>query len=112
MALRDRGREPIGALVRVFYSNGGVILRRYGSAYNSAFSQVLGPLHFGVPAGIQVDKLSVRWPGDRDESFILWYRFQRSDDIRQGWERADASLTAKTAEAVARSQNEPEGQKN
>lgn len=69
IALRDRGREPIGALVWIFYSNGSVAVRRYGSAYNSAFSQVLGPLHFGVPSGIQIDKLAVRWPGDRDETF-------------------------------------------
>jgi len=49
--------------------------------------------------------------GDRDESFILWYRFQRADDIRQGWQRADAELTAKTAKAVAESRNESKDQK-
>lgn len=27
---------------------------------------------------------------DRDESFVLFWRFQRHDDIRSGWERADA----------------------
>ena len=43
--------------------------------------------------------------GDRDESFIFWYRFQRKDDIREGWERADASLTDKTAKDVAESKN-------
>jgi len=26
---------------------------------------------------------------DRDESFLLWYRFQRQDDVREGWERTD-----------------------
>lgn len=29
---------------------------------------------------------------DRDESFILWWRFQRKDDIREGWERSDDLL--------------------
>ncbi len=43
---------------------------------------------------------------DRDESIILWYRFQRKDDVREGWERADARLTARAAKAVAESQNE------
>ncbi|MBL7134827.1 MAG: hypothetical protein ISS78_12065 [Phycisphaerae bacterium] len=46
--------------------------------------------------------------GDRDESIIFWYRFQREDDVREGWERADAELTAKkTAKAVTESQNGP-----
>ena len=40
---------------------------------------------------------------DRDESVVMWYRFQRKDDVREGWERADASLTAKTAKDVAES---------
>ncbi len=42
---------------------------------------------------------------DRDESIVMWHRFQRTDDIRTGWERADASLTAKTAEDVAENKN-------
>jgi len=37
---------------------------------------------------------------DRDESFILWYRFQRADDVREGWDRADMKLTRKAAESV------------
>ncbi|KPK84625.1 MAG: hypothetical protein AMJ81_05125 [Phycisphaerae bacterium SM23_33] len=36
---------------------------------------------------------------DRDESFILWWRFQRQDEVRQGWERADLKLQAKPAAA-------------
>ncbi len=36
---------------------------------------------------------------DRDESFILWYRFQRKDDIRTGWERADVRLRQRPAPA-------------
>ncbi len=26
---------------------------------------------------------------DRDESFVLWWRFQHNDDVRKGWEGAD-----------------------
>ena len=33
---------------------------------------------------------------DRDESFILGWRIQRKDDVRQGWERADAKLGSKS----------------
>ena len=29
---------------------------------------------------------------DRDERFILWWRFQRQDDVRTGWEQADAEV--------------------
>jgi len=29
---------------------------------------------------------------DRDESFLLWWRFQHADDVREGWERADLKL--------------------
>jgi len=29
---------------------------------------------------------------DRNESFIFWWRFQRQDDVREGWERADLKL--------------------
>ena len=29
---------------------------------------------------------------DRQESFILWWRFQQKDDVREGWHRADLSL--------------------
>ncbi len=36
---------------------------------------------------------------DRDESFILWWRFQSTDDVREGWERADLKLEGK-AEAA------------
>ena len=68
IALRDQYGEPIGALVRVFYSDGSVGARRYGSAQNSAYSQVLGPLHFGVAAGMRVEKIAVRWPGDDEDS--------------------------------------------
>ncbi len=29
---------------------------------------------------------------DRNESFVFWWRFQRQDDVREGWERADLKL--------------------
>lgn len=29
---------------------------------------------------------------DRDETFILWWRSQRHDDVREGWEKADLKL--------------------
>lgn len=29
---------------------------------------------------------------DRDESFILFFRFESKDDVREGWERADLNL--------------------
>jgi len=29
---------------------------------------------------------------DRDESFLLWWRYQGTDNVREGWERADAKL--------------------
>ncbi len=32
---------------------------------------------------------------DRDEGFIMWTRFQKKDQVREGWERADAELEAK-----------------
>jgi len=32
---------------------------------------------------------------DRDEGFILWWRYQRHDDIREGWEKADFRLQKK-----------------
>ena len=35
---------------------------------------------------------------DRDESFILWWRFQRQDDVRSGWEKADLRTAAKSSE--------------
>jgi hypothetical protein len=38
---------------------------------------------------------------DRHESFLLWWRFQRKDDIREGWERADLKLKEETEEAPA-----------
>ncbi len=39
-----------------------------------------------------VSSLLVHAKADRDESFLLGYRYQTADDIRSGWERADADL--------------------
>ena len=33
---------------------------------------------------------------DRNESFLLWFRSQRKDQIRESWERADLELKQKT----------------
>lgn len=65
--LRGGANEPIGAVVKVHCSDGHVIARRYGSAYNTAYSQVLGPLRFGVADGITATSLSIQWPGEATE---------------------------------------------
>ena len=67
VTLSDRGKPPIGALVRVSYADGSVAARRLGSARSSAFSQVAGALHFGVPVGNAVTRVAVRWPGERED---------------------------------------------
>lgn len=67
VTLRDGGREPVGALVKAWYDDGHVVARRYGSAYNSAYSQTLQPLRFGVGAGRRIERLTVRWPGERQD---------------------------------------------
>lgn len=35
---------------------------------------------------------------ERDESFVLWFRSQRKDDIRKAWEAADKKLKAKSVQ--------------
>jgi len=32
---------------------------------------------------------------DRDESFVLWHRSQKRDEVREGWERADLELDSR-----------------
>jgi hypothetical protein len=39
-----------------------------------------------------VSSLLVHAKADRDECFLLGYRYQTADDIRSGWERADLEL--------------------
>ncbi len=68
VALRAGEREPIGALVRAHYSDGRIRAQRYGSAQSSAYSQSLLPLHFGIPRGATIERVGVRWPGDRHET--------------------------------------------
>ncbi len=67
VALRQREGEPVGALVRAVYGDGTATLQRYGSMRSSGFSQSLQPLHFGIPAGVALETLGVRWPGERVE---------------------------------------------
>jgi hypothetical protein len=67
VALGAKGGTPVGALVKAHYDDGRVIARRYGSVYNSASSQALRPLRFAVPAGHRIERLTVRWPGERDD---------------------------------------------
>jgi hypothetical protein len=64
VALRSRsGGAPIGALVQAHFDNGMSIARRYGSASNSAYSQAIQPLHFGIRNGLELKAIVVRWPG-------------------------------------------------
>jgi hypothetical protein len=84
--LRDRGRPAIGALARPLFARvtsgpggtegatgaaaqgetrwGGV--RRCGSDGSTAYSQAVGALHFGIPVGMRLTHLEVRWPGARE----------------------------------------------
>jgi arylsulfatase len=56
----------IGALVTAVYSDGTRQVQRYGSEHSSAYSQALQPLRFGVPADLEVESVSVRWPGEQE----------------------------------------------
>jgi hypothetical protein len=68
VVLRTTEREPVGALVRVRYSDGSIRAQRYGSSHGTPYSQALGPLHFGIRKGVSVRKVGVQWPGDRSET--------------------------------------------
>jgi len=35
---------------------------------------------------------------ERDENFVLWFRWQSRDDIRKRWEAADEKLKAKSTQ--------------
>ena len=67
VVLRSGETEPVGAVVRAWYSDGTVRAQRYGSAHSTAFSQALGPLRFGIQRGITLEKVGVKWPGERNE---------------------------------------------
>jgi len=32
---------------------------------------------------------------ERDENSLLWFKFQRRDDIRQAWQKADTEIPTK-----------------
>ena len=65
--LRGASGEPVGALVRLHHSSGRVTARRHGSVYNSAYSQVVGPMRFGMKGRPSAAKLTVLWPGTTEE---------------------------------------------
>ena len=44
---------------------------------------------------ISLDQYYAR--ADRDESFFLWHRSQKKDDIRESWQKADAKIKQKLA---------------
>jgi hypothetical protein len=67
VVLHAGGGEPVGALVRAWYSDGSIRARHYGSSHGSPYSQVLGPLHFGIRKGVSLEKVGVQWPGERGE---------------------------------------------
>jgi hypothetical protein len=54
--------EPIGALVRVSYSDGHCQIQRYGSSRNAGFLQTLRPLRYGLAMGVEIEALEVRGP--------------------------------------------------
>ena len=45
---------------------------------------------------ISLDQYYAR--ADRDESFFLWHRSQKKDDIRESWQKADAKVRQKNTE--------------
>ena len=45
---------------------------------------------------ISLDQYYAR--ADRDESFFLWHRSQKKDDIRESWQKADAKIKQKLTE--------------
>jgi hypothetical protein len=63
-----RSPTPIGALVTGVYTDGSRLAQRYGSEHSTVFSQAVLPLRFGVPAGVELDAILVRWPGTTQES--------------------------------------------
>ena len=38
---------------------------------------------------------------DREENFVLWFRFQRQDDIREGWEKAELKCEQEVITKIA-----------
>ena len=46
---------------------------------------------------------------DRDETFLLWYRFQQHDDVRRGWEKADLRLAEQFQEPAGQVEQAADG---
>ena len=67
VVLEAKSRPLVGTLVRSVYDDGHVLAQRYGSAYNTKYSQGLQPLLFGVPAHAKIKHLEVLWPGGERE---------------------------------------------
>jgi arylsulfatase A-like enzyme len=65
--LEGGASEPVGARVRAYYDDGSVAARRWGSAHSSYRSQSILPLRFGVPEGVRLTEIGVRWPGGTEE---------------------------------------------
>ncbi len=100
--IRD-GRHPIGALVKVLYGDGTIAVRRLGSATNSPFSQVAGPLHFGVPAALPLDGIAIRWPGDLEDTLYPAPRLNGTVRI----DRRPPGRTSRVRRPGPRSEREP-----
>jgi hypothetical protein len=65
VVLPGSGSDPVAAVVTAFYSDGTARAQRYGSAHATRYSQGSLPLHFGIPPGVSIDRLEVRWPDGR-----------------------------------------------
>jgi hypothetical protein len=70
VVLRRGGRPAVGARVRAYYGDGAVAVQRHGSMHSSGFSQALQPLHFGIPEGVTLERVGVRWPGEASEELF------------------------------------------
>jgi len=66
---QEPGRT-LGAEVTAVYSDGRLRLQRYGSHAGSRLSHSLLPLRFGIPEGVRLLALRVRWPGEAEERSV------------------------------------------
>lgn len=66
---QEAGRT-LGAEVTAVYSDGRLLLQRYGSHAGSRLSHSLLPLRFGIPEGVRLECLRVRWPGEAEERSV------------------------------------------
>jgi len=70
VTLHSRGKAIIGALVRAHYSDGSIRAQRWGATQSTAYSQAVGPLHFGIRKGVSIRKVGVLWPGASSEVLV------------------------------------------